>query len=219
MFYDREMARARELQAAEAAKLEELVHHVDLMHATLSKAANDLAAANNNTQAAQQELETRRYASHLVLLAVAMARSCVRAWKHRRCQLWMLSRTDYEKLLCFAAGHVLRQCASSMQRSSSSWRASLTTWTAWKPRCGVVLPGCWSLPPRIGVSTVRSATHATAQGVFGEMPQPLKASVTQQLTYSVTWRMLQPVQQHRVCLQQCQLDAVIRRCHATAAGV
>lgn len=60
MFYEREMARARELQAAEAAKLEELLHHVDLMHATLSKAANDLAAANNNTQAAQQELETRR---------------------------------------------------------------------------------------------------------------------------------------------------------------
>lgn len=58
--YEREMANARELQAQETAKLEELANHVDLMHATLSKAANDLAAANNNTVAAMQDLETRR---------------------------------------------------------------------------------------------------------------------------------------------------------------
>jgi hypothetical protein len=63
VFYEREMAKARELQAQEAAKLEELVNSVDLMQATLSKAANDLAAASNNTAAAQQELETRRCAA------------------------------------------------------------------------------------------------------------------------------------------------------------
>lgn len=61
MFYERELAKARELQAQETAKLEELVNNVDLLQATLSKAANDLAAANNNSEAAQQELETRRY--------------------------------------------------------------------------------------------------------------------------------------------------------------
>lgn len=60
MFYEHEMAKARELQAQEAAKLEELVNHVDLLQATLSKAANDLAAAGNNTAAARQELETRQ---------------------------------------------------------------------------------------------------------------------------------------------------------------
>lgn len=60
VFYEREMARARELQAQEGARLEELLNHVDLMQATLSKAANDLAGANNNTAAARQELETRK---------------------------------------------------------------------------------------------------------------------------------------------------------------
>lgn len=60
MFYEREMAKARELQAQETAKLEELANHVDLMQATLSKAANDLASASNDTEAAQKELETRK---------------------------------------------------------------------------------------------------------------------------------------------------------------
>jgi hypothetical protein len=60
VFYEREMAKARELQTQEAAKLEELVNHVDLMQATLSKAANDLAAARNATEAARKELATRK---------------------------------------------------------------------------------------------------------------------------------------------------------------
>jgi hypothetical protein len=63
VFYEREMAKARELQAQEAAKLEEIVNSVDLVQATLSKAANDLAAASNNTAAAQQGLETRGWAA------------------------------------------------------------------------------------------------------------------------------------------------------------
>jgi hypothetical protein len=60
VFYEHEMAKARELQAQEAAKLEELVNHVDLMQATLTKAANDLATASNDTEAARKEVEIRK---------------------------------------------------------------------------------------------------------------------------------------------------------------
>jgi predicted transcriptional regulator len=48
------------LQATEAAKLEELANHVELLQSTLSKAANDLANAGTSTNAARQDLDSKR---------------------------------------------------------------------------------------------------------------------------------------------------------------
>jgi hypothetical protein len=59
-FYERSMSKAQALQAAEAAKLEGMLNQVDLAQAALSQAASDLAAASNNTAAAQEELRKRR---------------------------------------------------------------------------------------------------------------------------------------------------------------
>lgn len=59
-FYEREMVRARALQASEAAKLEVMLLQVDLAQATLSKAASDLAAVQHSSASAQQDLQKRR---------------------------------------------------------------------------------------------------------------------------------------------------------------
>jgi predicted transcriptional regulator len=48
------------LQADEAAKLEELANQVELLQSTLSKAANDLANAGTSTNAARQDLDSKR---------------------------------------------------------------------------------------------------------------------------------------------------------------
>jgi hypothetical protein len=47
-------------QATEAAKLEELANQVELLQSTLSKAANDLANAGTSTNAARQDLDSKR---------------------------------------------------------------------------------------------------------------------------------------------------------------
>jgi predicted transcriptional regulator len=48
------------LQVQEAAKLEELANQVELLQSTLSKAANDLANAGTSTNAARQDLDSKR---------------------------------------------------------------------------------------------------------------------------------------------------------------
>eukprot|EP00879_Flechtneria_rotunda_P003815 GHRR01004055.1.p1 GENE.GHRR01004055.1~~GHRR01004055.1.p1 ORF type:complete len:980 (+),score=386.14 GHRR01004055.1:396-3335(+) len=59
-YYERELGKAREQQASEATKLDELANQVDLLQNTLAKAANDLAAAGNTNTAAQKDLDEKR---------------------------------------------------------------------------------------------------------------------------------------------------------------